>query len=193
VANGSSERARFSVDDRTAVLDEALRPVVPGSGQTGRLARRGHVPLGYHKDEAKTRSTFVTVDGVRWVLPGDLATVEPDGTVTLLGRGSTSINTGGEKVFPEEVEAVLKEHPAVFDALVVGVPDERWGERVTAVAQLRSGVEVSLEELADFARSELASYKVPRQLLVVDEVRRATNGKPDYAWAKAHACAASGV
>jgi acyl-CoA synthetase (AMP-forming)/AMP-acid ligase II len=177
-------QARFNVDTRTSVLDEDLRPVVPGSGQIGRLARRGHVPIGYFKDEAKTKATFVTVDGERWVLPGDMATVDADGSVVLLGRGSGSINTGGEKVFPEEVEGVLKSHPAVFDVLVVGVADERWGERVTAVAQLRPGTALTLDDLAAHARAGLASYKLPRDLIVVDEIQRGATGKPDYPWAK---------
>jgi acyl-CoA synthetase (AMP-forming)/AMP-acid ligase II len=175
---------RFTVDGRTTVLDDDLRPVPPGSGQVGRLARQGHVPLGYYKDPAKSASTFVTIEGQRWVLPGDMATVDEDGSIVLLGRGSLSINTGGEKVFPEEVEGVLKGHPAVFDVLVVGVPDERWGERVTAVAQLRPGASLTLEELAEHARSGLAGYKVPRGLIVVEEIRRGENGKPDYRWAK---------
>jgi 3-oxocholest-4-en-26-oate---CoA ligase len=179
--------ARFTVDASTAVLDDELRPVAPGSGKVGRLARRGHVPLGYYKDEAKTKATFVEHDGVRWVLPGDMATVEEDGTVVLLGRGSGSINTGGEKVFPEEVEAVLKGHPAVYDALVVGVPDDRWGERVVAVVQPRAGAAVTLDDVQSHSRAELAGYKVPRDLVVVDEVRRGPNGKPDYGWAKEHA------
>jgi acyl-CoA synthetase (AMP-forming)/AMP-acid ligase II len=179
--------ARFTVDASTAVLDDELRPVAPGSGKVGRLARRGHVPLGYYKDEAKTKATFVEADGVRWVLPGDMATVDDDGTVVLLGRGSGSINTGGEKVFPEEVEAVLKGHPAIYDALVVGVPDDRWGERVAAVVQSRPGADVTLDDLQAHARSELAGYKVPRDVVLVDEIRRGPNGKPDYAWAKEHA------
>jgi 3-oxocholest-4-en-26-oate---CoA ligase len=178
---------RFSVDKNTAVLDDELRPVEPGSGKVGRLARRGHVPLGYYKDEAKTKATFVEAGGERWVLPGDMATVEEDGTVVLLGRGSGSINTGGEKVFPEEVEAVLKGHPAVYDALVVGVPDDRWGERVAAVVQTRPGADLSLEDLQAHAREGLAGYKVPRDLVLVDEIRRGPNGKPDYGWAKEHA------
>ena len=127
-ADDTASAARFTVDERTTVLDDDLRPVAPGSGTIGRLARRGHVPLGYYKDETKTAAAFVTIGDERWVLPGDMATVDEDGTVVLLGRGSSSINTGGEKVFPEEVEGVLKGHPAVFDVLVVGVPDERWGE-----------------------------------------------------------------
>jgi 3-oxocholest-4-en-26-oate---CoA ligase len=176
---------RFTVDEGTAVLDDDLRPVVPGSGVVGRLARRGHVPLGYHKDEVKTAATFLSIAGERWVLPGDLAAVDTDGTVILHGRGSTSINTGGEKVFPEEVEGVLKGHPAIYDVLVVGVPDERWGETVAAVASLRPGRQLTIEELVEFAREGLAGYKIPRRLLVIDEVPRATNGKPDYARAKA--------
>lgn len=180
--------ARFTSDDRTAVLDDDGTPVAPGSGQIGRIARRGHVPLRYHKDVAKTEATFMTVGGERWALPGDMATVDADGTVVLLGRGSGSINTGGEKVFPEEVEAVLKGHPAVRDVLVVGVPDERWGERVAAVVQ-PDGEPPTLEALTAFARADLAGYKLPRHLVVVDEVRRGLNGKPDYTWAKEAAAA----
>jgi len=183
----SAGAERFTVDANTAVLDDSLQPVAPGSGAVGRLARRGHVPLGYYKDEAKTRATFVEADGVRWVLPGDMATVEEDGTVVLLGRGSGSINTGGEKVFPEEVEAVLKGHPAIYDALVVGVPDDRWGERVAAVVQTRSGTDVTIDDVQAHARAELAGYKVPRDLVLVDEIQRGPNGKPDYRWAKQHA------
>jgi acyl-CoA synthetase (AMP-forming)/AMP-acid ligase II len=185
--SGDGTGARFTVDDSTAVLDDEMQPVAPGSGKVGRLARRGHVPLGYHKDEAKTKATFVESDGVRWVLPGDMATVEEDGTVVLLGRGSGSINTGGEKVFPEEVESVLKGHAAVYDVLVVGVPDDRWGERVVAVVQPRPGADVTLDDVQAHARAELAGYKVPRGLVVTDEIRRGPNGKPDYGWAKEHA------
>jgi 3-oxocholest-4-en-26-oate---CoA ligase len=184
---GEGAGARFTVDANTAVLDDDFHPVAPGSGTVGKLARRGHVPLGYYKDEAKTKATFVEADGVRWVLPGDMATVEEDGTVVLLGRGSGSINTGGEKVFPEEVEAVLKGHPAVYDALFVGVPDDRWGERVVAVVQARPGAELTLEDVQAHCRAELAGYKVPRDLDLVDEIQRGPNGKPDYAWAKEHA------
>jgi acyl-CoA synthetase (AMP-forming)/AMP-acid ligase II len=176
--------ARFSVDERTTVLDDELRPVVPGSGVIGRLARRGHVPLAYYKDETKTAAAFVTIDGERWVLPGDNATVNEDGTVVLLGRGSSSINTGGEKVFPEEVEGVLTGHPAVFDVLVVGVPDERWGETVAAVVALRADRTLTLDELTVYARDGLAGYKLPRRLILVDEVPRAVNGKPDYSRAR---------
>ena len=183
----SAGAERFTVDENTAVLDDDMQPVAPGSGKVGRLARRGHVPLGYHKDEAKTKATFVESGGVRWVLPGDMATVEEDGTVVLLGRGSGSINTGGEKVFPEEVESVLKGHTAVYDVLVVGVPDDRWGERVVAVVQPRPGADVGLEDVQAHARAELAGYKVPRDLVLAEEIRRGPNGKPDYGWAKEHA------
>jgi acyl-CoA synthetase (AMP-forming)/AMP-acid ligase II len=167
------------------VLGDDLREVAPGSGAVGRLARRGNIPVGYYKDERKTRETFVTgPDGARYVLAGDMATLEADGTITLLGRGSGCINTGGEKVFPEEVEGVVKAHPAVFDALVVGVPDERWGQRVAAVVQPRGGEEVTLDELGGHCRAHLAGYKVPRQLTVVEAINRSPSGKPDYPWAQ---------
>ena len=132
-----SPTPRFTVNEQTTVLDESLAPA--GVGVVGRLARRGHIPFGYYKDPEKTAETFPVVDGVRWSVPGDHTRIEPDGTITLLGRGSVSINTGGEKVYPEEVEAALKAHEAVFDAIVVGVPDDRWGERVVAVVQPRPG------------------------------------------------------
>jgi acyl-CoA synthetase (AMP-forming)/AMP-acid ligase II len=177
----------FVVNDRTDVLDDQGRPVSPGSGVAGRLARRGHVPLRYHKDPEKTAKTFIEVDGVRWALPGDMATVEGDGTITLLGRGSLSINTGGEKVFPEEVERPLKEHPEVADAVVVGVPDERWGERVVAVVQPGPGAALNLEGLQEFCRDRVAGYKLPRGLVLVDAIVRSPAGKPDYAWARQRA------
>jgi acyl-CoA synthetase (AMP-forming)/AMP-acid ligase II len=172
-------------DDETVVLDEdTLEPVVAGSGQLGRVARRGHIPLRYHNDEAKTAATFVEADGHRWVLTGDLAEVLDDRTIRIHGRGSQCINTGGEKVFPEEVEAALRAHPDVYDAVVVGVPDERWGERVTAVVAPRPGATVTLDALDAHCRTYMAAYKVPRGLVVVDEVVRSPVGKPDYRWAK---------
>src|SRR5204862_2471860 len=128
----------------------------------------GHIPLRYHKDEEKTQKTFSTVDGERWVLPGDFARVLEDGAIELLGRGSVSINTGGEKVYPEEVEAVVKGHPGVFDAVVVGVPDEHWGEKVVVVVQGSP----SLESIQELCRAKLAGYKVPRALVIVDEIVR---------------------
>ena len=166
------------------VLDDDLRPLAPGTGVIGRLARRGNMPLGYYKDEEKTRATFVAgPDGERYVLAGDMAMVEEDGSITLLGRGSVCINTGGEKVFPEEVEAALKAHPAVFDAIVVGTPDDRWGQKVAAVVQLREGTTLSLEDLDTHCRTRLAGYKIPRALTLVPEVLRSPSGKPNYPWA----------
>ena len=185
--SGDLGTGRFPVDASTAVLGEDLKPVAPGSGVVGMLARRGHQPLGYFRDEVKTKATFIEVDGVRWVLSGDRASLETDGTITLHGRGSTSINTGGEKVFPEEVEKVLVDHPAVADVVVVGVPDERWGERVTAVVQLRPGAALSVDEVREHGRGRLAGYKLPKSLLVVPVLVRSPSGKPDYPWARAAA------
>jgi acyl-CoA synthetase (AMP-forming)/AMP-acid ligase II len=148
------------------------------------MARGGNVPLRYHKDPEKSAATFVTVNGRRFAVSGDNAIVEADGTMTLLGRGSVCINSGGEKIFPEEVEAALKAHPAVFDAVVVGVPDERWGERVAAVVQTRAGEEPSLDDLDRHCREHIAGYKVPRELHVVERIERSPSGKPDYPWAK---------
>lgn len=177
---------RFRMIPNTAILDEDFRPIAPGSGRIGRVALKGHIPLGYWNDPEKTARTFFTVDGERWVIPGDLARPEEDGTVTVFGRGSQCINSGGEKIFPEEVEGALKQHPAVFDAVVVGVPDARWGERVTALVQLRPGAAApSLDELGAHCRSLVAGYKVPRALHVVDEMKRSPAGKADYPWAKA--------
>ncbi len=184
VTGDTTTAPKFTVNAQTQVLDEDGKPVEPGSGQVGRLARKGFVPLGYYKDEAKTRATFMVVDGERWVLPGDNATVDADGTVVLLGRGSTSINTGGEKVYPEEVETALMTNDAVADVIVVGVPDERWGEQVVAVVAAAPGATPTLESLQEHGRSSLAGYKLPRALVLVDKVERTPAGKPDYAWAK---------
>jgi acyl-CoA synthetase (AMP-forming)/AMP-acid ligase II len=168
----------------TVVLDDDLNIVEAGSGVIGKLARGGNVPIGYYKDEAKTAATFlVAADGRRYSVPGDFAQVEADGRITLLGRGSVCINTGGEKVFPEEVESALKAHPDVFDAIVVGAPDERWGQRVTALIQVRDGHDLDLDDLDRHAREGLAGYKVPRLVVTVDEVLRSPSGKPDYPWA----------
>ncbi len=182
VGRGEGASPRFTVTADTAVLDDELRPVA--AGEVGKLARRGHVPLGYLKDDAKTRATFpVDADGVRWAIPGDLARLEADGTVTLLGRGSTCINTGGEKVHPEEVAVALKSHPAVSDAVVVGVPDDRFGQCVAAVVATRDGSTVDLDELRDHLRPILAGYKAPRQLVVVEAIVYTAQGKPDLRWA----------
>ena len=178
--------SRFSpMDPNTVVLDETtLEPVEPGRGAVGRVARRGHIPFAYHKDAEKTAAAFVEHAGERWVLTGDIATLLDDGSIEILGRGSQCINTGGEKVFPEEVESALKAHPAVYDVLVVGVPDERWGQRVTALVQPRPGTSVDLGSLQAHCRTLVAGYKVPRGLVVVDEVVRSPVGKPDYRWAQ---------
>ncbi len=187
VASGRGEdssnprNAKFAVSDDTAVLDEALSPVRPGSAVVGRLARRGQIPLGYHKDPSGSAATFVVdADGTRWVLPGDFATVLEDGSITLLGRGSTTINSGGEKIYPHEVEAALKSHPDVFSAVVVGIPDERFGERVAAVVQARPDRSPSVEDLIDHCRTMVAGYKVPRTVKFVDEVPLTAVGKPDH-------------
>ena len=175
---------RVTIDHRTVVLDEDGNEVQPGSGVRGFIAKKGNIPVGYYKDEKKTAETFRVIKGVRYAIPGDWAVVEEDGSVTMLGRGSVSINSGGEKIYPEEVEAALKGHPDVFDALVVGVPDPRYGQHVAAVVQARPGCRPSLAELDSFVRSEIAGYKVPRSLWLVDEVKRSPAGKPDYRWAK---------
>jgi acyl-CoA synthetase (AMP-forming)/AMP-acid ligase II len=183
----SGDRAgppRFEMDDQHTVFDDDLKPVEPGSGRRGRVARSGHIPLGYYGDEEKTAQTFVEVEGRRWVLQGDVATVEDDGTITMFGRGSVCINSGGEKIFPEEVEAALKSHPDVFDVVVVGVPDDRWGERVAAIVQARRDSSPTTEELDTHARSKLAGYKTPREVHFVDEMVRSPAGKADYRWAR---------
>ncbi len=193
VAGGDiASSARFSVSDDTTVLDEDLRPAAPGI--VGRLARRGRIPIGYWGDPDKTAATFpVDEHGVRWSVPGDHARIETDGTITLLGRGSVSINTGGEKVYPEEVEAALKSHPSVFDAVVVGVADERFGERVVAVVQARPGRSTLTHELQAHLRPLLAGYKIPRAVVSADCIERAPSGKPDYRWARRTAEAALGL
>ena len=167
----------------TVVIDDDNQPVKPG--EVGRLARGGNVPLGYYKDPAKTAATFLVIDGKRFSVPGDYARLELDGTITLLGRGSQCINSGGEKIYPEEVESAIKAHPDVFDALVIGVDDDRWGQRVTAVIQPREGrAAPSLDDLVEHCRTRIAGYKVPRSLHVVDQVPRQPSGKPDYPRAK---------
>lgn len=175
----------FKPGPGTVVLDEHLRVVEPGSGVVGKIARTGHIPLEYWKDPKKSAETFFTApDGNRYSMPGDFARVEADGQITLLGRGSVSINSGGEKIYPEEVEHAIKSHPACFDAVVIGVPDERWGSRVAAIVQPRAGHAITLEELQAHCREHIAGYKIPRQLTLVDAVERSPAGKPDYRWAQ---------
>ncbi|MEV2225271.1 acyl-CoA synthetase [Nocardia vinacea] len=187
VAKGANHTGgpRVKIDAATQVLDDQGNPVEPGSGQVGFLARSGHIPVGYYKDEAKTKATFKEFNGIRYSIPGDYARVEEDGTVTMLGRGSVSINSGGEKIYPEEVEGALKIHPEIFDALVVGVPDERWGQRVAAVVQCRGDKRPTLDELRPVLTQEIAPYKLPRSVWFVDQIKRNPAGKPDYRWAKA--------
>ncbi|HXQ44706.1 MAG TPA: acyl-CoA synthetase [Acidimicrobiales bacterium] len=168
----------------TVVFDDTLNVVKPGSGVVGKIARSGNIPVGYYNDPKKTAEVFITVKGKRFVMPGDFATVEADGSVTLLGRGSICINSGGEKIFPEEVEAIVRSHPDVMDAIVVGAPDERFGQRVAAIVEPRPGhTAPSLESVQEHCRSHVAGYKVPRQLHVVDRIERSPSGKPDYPWA----------
>ncbi|HEY2333125.1 MAG TPA: AMP-binding protein, partial [Acidimicrobiales bacterium] len=180
-AGEAGSTARFSITDDTRVLTEDGRWVEPGSGERGLLARRGATSLGYYKDPEKTATTVRMVEGQRWMVPGDWATVEADGAITLLGRGSGTINTGGEKVFPEEVEEALKANLVVRDVVVVGVPDERFGETVCAIVELEPGTSTTLEELRATCRERIAAYKAPRRLLVVASIERQANGKVDRA------------
>lgn len=176
----AAKTAKFDLGTEARVIDDNGQDVKPGSGEIGRVAVGGLQPLGYYKDEKKTAETFITIDGKRYSMPGDYATVEADGTLTLLGRGSVCINTGGEKVFPEEVEEVLKTHPGVSDAVAVGVPDEKFGQVVTAVVEAKDGTQASADELINHVKSQLAGYKAPKHVVMVDTIGRAVNGKVDY-------------
>lgn len=186
VSGSSPEKGlRFSPEvPDLAVLDDDLKVVRPGSGVMGQVARSGYIAMGYYNDPEKTARTFPVVDGKRWLLTGDVATVEADGTIMVYGRGSQAINTGGEKVFPEEVEAVLKGHPAVYDAVVTGIPDERFGYRVAAVIQAYDRAAATAEALDAHCRALLSGYKVPRTYAFVSEMRRSPAGKADYRWAR---------
>jgi len=176
---------RLAPSPHVSVVDTDLKPVPPGSEEVGTVARSGHVPLGYYNDPEKTARTFPVIDGTRWSILGDMARVEEDGAIVVLGRGSGCINTGGEKVFPEEVEQALKAHPAVMDVLVAGVPDRRFGERVAAVVELRpEGPAPGVEELREHCRSHLAGYKIPAMIAFTGSVVRSPSGKADYRWAK---------
>jgi len=191
-AAGEQATAAFELGADSAIFTEDGRRVEPGSGESGRLAVGGPIPLGYYKDPVKSAQTFPTYEGKRWSMPGDWATVDADGTVRILGRGSQSINTGGEKVFPEEVEEALKRHPAVRDAAVTGIPDPRFGERIVALVELNPGASADEAELRDHVRGQMASYKAPRHVLIVDSVARSPNGKLDYKAIKERALAAFG-
>ncbi|HSV41061.1 MAG TPA: acyl-CoA synthetase [Nocardioidaceae bacterium] len=175
---GAAGAPKFGVGADVEVFDSEFQPCPPGVD--GMLGRTGPIPLGYYNDPEKTAATFKEVDGVRWSIPGDFARREEDGSVTVLGRGSVCINTGGEKVHPEEVEAVLLRHDDVFDAVVVGTDHERWGQQVTALVQRREGSTVTEEQLRDHARSLISNYKVPKQVLFIDKVPRTPVSKVDY-------------
>jgi acyl-CoA synthetase (AMP-forming)/AMP-acid ligase II len=183
-APAAGRSVRFDTGSKPMlVLGPEDRPVEPGSGVVGRIVTGGRLPLGYFNDPEKTAATLLDLDGERWLVTGDLATVAADGTIDLLGRGSTAINTGGEKVHPEEVEGVLHAHPAVADVLVVGTPHERWGSAVTAIVQPSPGAAPTLPDLAAHCKQHLAGYKVPKRLVLVEELRRSPAGKADYRWA----------
>ncbi len=183
-----AKTAKFTLNEGVRVFTDEGQPVKAGSGEIGRVATSGFVPLGYFKDPDKSAATFKEIDGVRYSFPGDYATVEADGSITLLGRGSVCINTGGEKVFPEEVEEAVKRHPHIFDCLVVGVPDDRFGQRILAVVSYRDDAPDAsrgdASGLIEFTRDHLSGYNVPRSVVFVDQVRCAPNGKADYKWAK---------
>ena len=179
----SAGTATFRLGEHAAVFGEDGEPVTPGSGDVGVLAVGGPIPVGYYKDPEKTAATFRTFGGRVWSVPGDFATVDADGTIHLLGRGSVCINTAGEKVYPEEVEEVLKLHPAVRDANVVGLPDEKWGQSVTAVVAAEEGATVDPAALIAHCKEHLAGYKCPKRVVTVDRVLRGPNGKADYRWA----------
>ena len=180
---------KFTKPDFSEILNLDTKEIIPPSDtQTiGYLARKGHVPLAYYKDEEKSKKTFIEVNGERYSIPGDMAKYEADGQMTLLGRGSVSINSGGEKIFPEEVEMALKAHPNIFDCLVVGVKDDRWGQKVVAVIQRREDIEMSLEEIKEVASKYIASYKMPKAIVFSELIERAPSGKPNYQWAQKYA------
>jgi acyl-CoA synthetase (AMP-forming)/AMP-acid ligase II len=187
-AGQEASSGTFRMSDSTLVLrDDLSGPLAPGSTDQGWLVRVGHVPLGYYRDQEKTEKTFPVIGGTRYAVPGDHATLGADGTIKVLGRGSVSINTGGEKVYPEEVERALKSHPLVYDAVVVGTPNPRWGEQINAIVQLREGAALGTDELRTFAAQHVARYKLPKEIFFVGQVQRSPSGKADYRWAKAQA------
>ena len=192
-ADGSSQVARFQIGPNCKVFTEDFREVQPGSDEPGFVAQAGPIPIGYYKDEEKTAKTFPVIDGVRYSMPGDYCKVAEDGTLVLMGRGSVCINTAGEKVYPEEVEEVLKTFPGVVDALVVGVPDDKWGQMVTAVVQPEGEAALDEDAMRAHAREHLAGYKTPKRVLVKDDLQRASNGKADYKTITAFAKASLGI
>lgn len=192
-AEGGLQTAKFTIGEHCKVFNENGDEIAPGSDEPGFIARGGAVPLGYYKDQAKTDATFKTINGIRYAIPGDWCTVAEDGTLTLLGRGSNSINSGGEKIYPEEVEEALKEHISVDDALVVGVPDEQWGQAVTAVIETRHGEPVDSDALKQFVQARIARYKAPKHILRKASLGRAPNGKADYKSIRTFAMASLGL
>lgn len=209
-AFGSSESGQMGMDGGNKKTEGGLGNVVKSEfmdviieeetpmrhakpGETGIFARSGHIPMGYYNDPIKTAKTFVVIEGKRWLLTGDAAKLEDDNSISVFGRGSNCINSGGEKIFPEEVEQALKAHPDIFDALVVATPDPRWGSKVTAVVSARDGKQLTLANVQEEARKYIAGYKIPRELHVAPEVIRSPSGKPDYKWAKEYALSGVGV
>ena len=182
-----AQTAKFTLNPGTIVITDEGKHVEPGSGEMGKIGTSGLVPEGYFKDPKKSAETFKEVDGIRYSFPGDYALVEADGSITLLGRGSNCINTAGEKVYPEEVEEAVKRHPDIYDCLVVGVDDDRFGQRVVALASFQENKNLEEQDLISFTREHLAGYKLPKQVLFVEEVMRAPNGKANYKWAKQRA------
>ena len=180
---------KFTKPNFSEILNlDTLEIIQPDDTETiGYLARKGHVPLAYYKDEEKSKKTFIEVNGERYSIPGDMAKYEEDGQMTLLGRGSVSINSGGEKIFPEEVEMALKAHSNVFDCLVVGVKDEKWGQKVVAVIQRRDKQDLLLDDLKESASKYIASYKMPKEIVFSEIIERAPSGKPNYQWAQNYA------
>ena len=192
-AEGGLQTAKFTIGEHCKVFNENGDEIAPGSDEPGFIARGGAVPLGYYKDQAKSDATFKTINGVRYAIPGDWCTVAEDGTLTLLGRGSNCINSGGEKIYPEEVEEALKEHELVDDALVVGVPDEQWGQAVTAVIETAGGNPVDSDTLKQFVQTRIARYKAPKHILTKSSLERAPNGKADYKSIRAFALTSLGL
>jgi fatty-acyl-CoA synthase len=182
VSSGGSaaKTAKFALGENARVIDDDGNDVEPGSGVIGRVAVKGVTPVGYYKDPEKSAHTFLTIEGDRYSVPGDYATVEADGTLRLLGRGSVCINTGGEKVYPEEVEEALKTHPGIRDAVVVGVPDEKWGEAICAVVEPHDGVEIDEADVVAHVKERLSAFKAPKRVLPVASIGRAPNGKVDF-------------
>ena len=192
-AGEQASSGSFHMTDTVVLKQDLSGRLAAGTEEIGWVGRPGYVPLGYYKDAAKTARTFPVVEGTRYAVPGDHARLKADGTIVVLGRGSVSINSGGEKIYAEEVEEVLRRHPDVYDAVVVGTPDERFGEQVTAVVQPRAGQDVAAADLVEFAGKFLARYKLPKTTVLVAEMVRSPSGKPDYRWAKARAMEARGL